>query len=116
MRSHYMPKVEQIDPGFTTADADYPTMSYDGGDLQLRFVDWQERPVLVTFHDVSRFEWSDKPDDYFDGEPYDGTCTVQQSGWIPCITGRDCQHFRLNFNACGGRLDVACVSFDVADD
>ncbi len=23
------------------------------------------------------------------------------------------QHYRLNFNACGGRLDVACVSFAV---
>ena len=63
-----MPDIEQIDPGFTTADADYPTMSYDGGDLQLRFIDWRERPVLVTFRDVSRFEWSDEPDDYFDGE------------------------------------------------
>ena len=110
-----MPTVELIDPGFTTADAGYPSMSYDNGNLQLRFVDWRERPVLVTFHDVRRFEWSDEPDDYFDGEPYDGTCVILKSGWVPRIAADECQHYRLNFNACGGRLDVACVSLDVAE-
>ncbi|TWU19360.1 hypothetical protein [Allorhodopirellula heiligendammensis] len=111
-----MPNAERIDPGFTTADADYPSMNYDGGDVQLRFFDWRERPILVTFRDVSRFEWSDEPDDYFGGKPYDGTCVVRKSGWIPRIADDDCQHYRLNFNACGGRLDVTCVSFDVADE
>ena len=111
-----MPNAERLDPGFSTADADYPSMSYDGGELQLRFLDWREQPILVTFRDVSRFEWSDEPDDYFDGEPHDGTCIVRKSGWIPRIAGDACQHYRLNFNAGGGRLDVACVSFDGTDE
>lgn len=111
-----MPNAKQIDPGFTTADADHPSMSYKGGDLQLRFVDWRQRTVLVTFHAVSRFEWSDEPDDYFEGEPYDGTCVIRRSGWIPRIAAGDCQHYRLNFNTVGGRLDVACRSFNVADE
>ncbi len=44
-----MPTVKLIDPGFTTADAGYPSMNFDNGNLQLRFVDWRERPVLVFF-------------------------------------------------------------------
>ena len=108
-----MPIAEPIDPGFSTADADHPSMSYVEGTLQLRFVDWRERPVLVTFRDVCRFEWSDEPEDYFEGEPYDGTCIVKKPGWIPHADAKDCQHYRLNFNGCGGRLDVGCISFDV---
>ncbi len=111
-----MPNAKRIEPGFTTADADYPSMVYKEGELELRFVDCRERPVLVTFRDVRRFEWSDEPDDYFDDEPYDGTCVVRKSGWIPRLAADGCQHYRLNFNACGGRLDVACFSFDVADE
>jgi hypothetical protein len=111
-----MPTVKQVDPGFTTADADCPSMSYDGGSLELRFVDWRGRAVLVTFHNVTRFEWSDEPDDYFDGEPHDGTCVIRKSGWVPRTAAHECKHYRLNFIACGGRLDVACLSLDVAEE
>ncbi len=110
-----MPNARRIDLGFTTADADLPTMSYDSGVVRLRFLDWRERPVVVTFRGVSRFEWTDEPDDFFPGEPPDGTCIVQKSGWIPPMAAVACQHYRLNFNACGGRLDVACVACEVAD-
>jgi hypothetical protein len=110
-----MPTVKLIHPGFTTADAGYPSMNFDNGNLQLRFVDWRERPVLVMFHDVCRFEWSEEPDDYLEGEPYDGTCVIWKSEWVPRDAADECQHYRLNFNACGGRLDVACVSFAVAE-
>ena len=110
-----MPTVELIEPGFTLADAEHPSMSYEGGNLILTFVDWRERSVRVTFRDVCRFEWSDEPDDYFDGEPHAGTCVVRNSGWIPRIADRHCQHYRLNFNACGGRLEVACDAIDVAE-
>lgn len=111
-----MPIAQQIDPGFSTADAEFPSMSFDKGSLELRFVDWRERSVLVTFRGVSRFEWSDEPDDSFRGEPHDGTCVIRKSGCVPRLAADECQHYRLNFNACGGRLDVACVSFDVAHD
>jgi len=110
-----MPSAEVIDPGFSTADADQPSINYEGGNLHLTFLDWRERTVRVTFRDVSRFEWSDEPDDYFDGEPSDGTSVVRKSEWIPRVAARDSQHYRLNFNACSGRLDVACVAFDLAN-
>ena len=110
-----MPTAELIEPGFTLADAERPSMSYEGGNLILTFVDWRERFFRVTFRDVCRFEWSDEPDDYFDGEPHDGTCVVRNSGWIPRIANHNCQHYRLNFNACGGRLEVACDAIELAE-
>ncbi|EMI46044.1 hypothetical protein [Rhodopirellula sp. SWK7] len=108
-----MPTAETIDPGFSTADADHPSIFYAGGKLTLTFLDWREQPIRVVFRDVTRFEWTDDPDDYFDGEPYDGTCVVRDSRWPPDIADTKCEHYRLNFNDCGGRLDVACESFDM---
>ncbi|HCS54499.1 hypothetical protein [Rubinisphaera sp.] len=108
-----MPTVEQIDPGFSTADASHPSINYDSGNLYLKFIDWRERTVLVTFHDTCRFEWVDEPDDSIYGEPYDGSCVIRESNWIPDKGGSNCQHYRLNFNACGGRLDVAFVDMKV---
>ena len=111
-----MPIAKQIDPGFSTADADHPTISYAEGTLQLGFVDWRDQSVLVTFRDVCRFEWSDEADDFFEGEPDDGTCIVKKSGWVPTVDSKDYEHYRLNFNGCGGRLNIACRSFDVDHD
>ena len=105
-----MPIAEPVKLGFSTADADHPSMTYNAGDLALMFRDWQEQQVCVIFRGVSRFEWTDEPDDYFDGEPYDGACLVLDSGWPPQHARSTCKHYRLNFNACGGRLDVACES------
>lgn len=109
-----MPNAVKLNLGFSTADADHPSLTYDCGNLQLRFVDWQDVHVLVTFYDVRRFEWTDEPDDYFNGEPYDGTCLIQNSRWAPSIDTKEFQHYRLNFNASGGRLEVACVSLEVS--
>jgi hypothetical protein len=111
-----MPKAEEIDPGFTTADAGNPSITYLTGSLQIRFVDWRELVVTVIFRDVCRFEWTDEPDDYFDGEPDDGTCVVRKSGWVPRGAAANCKHYRINFNASGGRLDVACNSFEVSNE
>ena len=105
-----MPTAEKIDLGFSTADADHPSMTYDSGNLALMFRDWQEQLVCAVFRNVSRFEWTEEPVDFFDGEPYDGSCIVRDSQWPPSIDGAKCEHYRLNFNACGGRLDVACDS------
>lgn len=107
-----MPVARAIDLGFSTADATRPTISYERGSVSISFVDWRETKVTVVFQDVVRFEWSDEPDDYFDGEPLDGTCVVRNSGWVPRSEVK-CRHHRLNFNDCGGRLDIACGAVDV---
>ncbi|KLU01986.1 hypothetical protein RISK_006170 [Rhodopirellula islandica] len=106
-----MPIAEIIHPGFSTADGEVTSISYDGSDVTLRFLDWREHQICVVFRDVTRFEWTDEPDDLFEGEPYDGTCVVRNSAWPPIVAESKWEHYRLNFNACGGRLDVACESF-----
>jgi hypothetical protein len=107
------PTVELIQPGFTTADASYPSITFERGDLVLSFVDWRDRYVNVTFRNVCRFEWSDEPDDHFEGEPHDGSCVVRNSRWIPRVAETSSKHFRVNFNASGGRLDIACPGFEI---
>ena len=109
-----MATVEPIELGFSTADADYPSMTYDSGNLALMFRDWREQSVLVVFRDVARFSWTDEPDVHLDSEPYDGSCVVLDSDWVPKHATK-CKHYRVNFNACGGRLDVACESIGMED-
>lgn len=110
-----MPSAKPVDLGFTTADANYLSMACDAANLSLMFRDRQERQLCVIFRDVSRFEWTDEPDDRFDGEPNDGSCVVLDSGWPPRHSRTSCKHYRLNFSARGGRLDVACRSVGVEE-
>ncbi|TWU05388.1 hypothetical protein Poly21_57050 [Allorhodopirellula heiligendammensis] len=106
-----MPTAETIDLGFSTADAEHPVISYMNGDLTLTFLDWREQPIRVVVRDVTRFEWSGESAAHLKGEPLDGTCVARDSVWVPRKAGNRCEHYCLNFNACGGRLDVACESF-----
>ena len=64
---------------------------------------------------VWRFDWLDEVPDgnQIAGERWDGTSVIHDSGWIPSTARGACKHYRLNFNECGGRLDVACESFEV---
>lgn len=55
-------RFELFDPGFSTADAEYPSIELRSGDVTLDFLDWQNRPVRVYFHDVAGFRWDDEPD------------------------------------------------------
>ncbi len=110
-----MPIVEHVELGFSTADAERPTLLYEESDLVLSFVDWQGQVVQVIFRQVIRFEWTDNPEEYFDGEPVDGVCRVVKSGWLPSALNRRHEHYRLNFNAIGGRLEVGCRDVDVVE-
>ena len=49
----------QIEPGFSTADAEHPTLEYRDGDLMLQFVDWQEKRITVRFPFAVAFRWQD---------------------------------------------------------
>lgn len=41
---------------------------------------------------------ADEPDDYFDGEPHDGTCVVRNSGWIPRIANESSRRLSPAFD------------------
>ena len=104
-----------FDPGFSTADAEHPSLKFAEGQLELTFRDWCAVNIHVVFRGVWRFEWLDEvPDgDEITGERRDGTSVIHDSSWIPVTATEACKHFRLHFNECCGRLDVACESFVV---
>ena len=110
-----MATAKHIDPGFSTADAENPVLNFSGGELVLEFRDWREDKIRVVFQNVWRFDWLDEvPDgDQIVGERWDGTSVIHDSDWVPATATDDCKHYRLHFNECGGRLDVACEFFEV---
>ena len=111
-----MATAKPIDLGFSTADAEGPSLTFSRGEVKLTFRDWREANVRVVFHDVWRFDWLDEvPEgDRIPGERWDGTSIVHDSDWIPSTATNACKHYRLNFNDSGARLDIACESFEVA--
>jgi hypothetical protein len=100
----------EVNLGVSTADADNVDLHFDGSDLVLSFVDWQEVPRQLIFHDVLAFRWQD-----FDetGIRDDATYEVLESEWL--AQQADLQgvkaavenytHYKLCFNA-AGVLDV----------
>jgi hypothetical protein len=96
--------------GVSTADADNIDLHFDGADLVLSFVDWQEVPRQLIFRNVLAFRWQD-----FDetGIRDDTTYEVLESEWL--AQQADLQgvkaavenyaHYKLCFNAVG-MLDV----------
>ncbi|MFZ5531626.1 MAG: hypothetical protein ACOY4U_11340 [Pseudomonadota bacterium] len=113
-----MLKVEPINPGFSTADAECPEFSLKAGALQMTFEDWTGSLISVEFQGVVAFSWQEDAQ-LLDGEPYDGACEIFGSDlvarhlagfYIP--KGHPARHLRFNFNACG-QLEVVCESFAV---
>jgi hypothetical protein len=96
--------------GISTADAEGVEMHFDGGDLVLSFMDWQEVPRQLIFREVLAFRWQD-----FDetGIRDDTTYEVLESEWLAQqadLQGVNADlgnyaHYKLCFNAIG-ILDV----------
>lgn len=98
-------------PGFTTADAEYPSFSFKDGTLDLEFLDWKEEPVSVRFCNAVAVNWREL-DVAAPNPRLDETYEIRNSNWITshyCQGAREpsenLRHFRLCFNACG-TLDV----------
>ena len=111
-------KAEPLQPGFSTADAEYPELRLIGGVLSVKFQDWTERTVQVQFNEVCAFRWQEA-ENLLEGEPYDGACEVMQSEWLKrhveagsVSPDSGYRHLRFNFNACG-QLELLCTSFSV---
>jgi hypothetical protein len=111
-----MQDIRKLDPGFCTADAEYPELHAAAGRLRLSFKDWREQLVNVEFVDVCAFRWQEA-ETLLPNEPYDGACEVIASEWLQAHLnggavppGSGHRHLRFNFNECG-QLEVLCVSF-----
>jgi hypothetical protein len=47
--------------GFSVADGEDVDVSFTGGDLLLRFMDWRETPIEHRFEEALAFRWSARP-------------------------------------------------------
>jgi len=95
---------------FSTADAESVEAHLVAGRLDVRFVDWQRRPVRLAFSDVVAFKWDPLGSEGAprDDEPYE----LLDSPWIAELQSahqigspESARHFKLCFNA-ASVLDV----------
>lgn len=96
----------QIEPGFSTADAEYPEIKQEDGDLTLCFKDWQERSVEVFFGDTIAFKWQ-MAESLLENERDDCCYEIIGSEWLELhrkkgeIGPEEYNHYKFNFNAVG---------------
>ena len=96
-----------IQTGFSTADAEYPEIHQEDGDVVLRFKDWQEKVIEVFFVDPIAFKWQ-MTESFLDGEHDDSSYEILGSNWLSenlkqgtIADSEEYKHYKLNFNGCG---------------
>ena len=105
-----------LDAGFSTADAEQPSIEFKGGDLIVQFKDWREQWVSIRFPETIAFTWQDEarlPADIRDDSAYE----VINSPWLAELselgaTLVNSHHYKLCFNA-AGILDVVSGQLSV---
>jgi hypothetical protein len=109
-----------LEPGFSTADAEYPDFALRDGVLRVEFQDWREQPILVEFLDVAGVRWQEHgsagPE-----ERDDSVYEIIDSKWLTALwdagaRGREegHRHFKLRFNAYGP-LEVLATAMRLVD-
>jgi len=105
-----MEQIIPVDLGFSVADGEDIEVHFSGGDLVLRFVNWQGQPIEHHFVETLAFRWSAMPSHPTPRD--DSTYEVLLSAWLDNeirvegfpMTG-DFAHHILYFNA-GKVLEV----------
>ena len=107
-----------IQPGFSTADADYPVIRQENDELIVKFNDWRESEISVNFLNVIAFKWQ-TIETLIEGEAYDQSHEIENSVWLKehyrqgVIEKNEVyKHFKLNFNACG-QLEILASGYEV---
>lgn len=108
----------KIDPGFSTADAEYPEIKQEDGDLTLRFKDWQENTVEVFFGEAIAFKWQ-MAESLLANERDDCSYEIEESEWLELHRkqgefgpSEDFKHYKFNFNAIG-QFEVLALCYTV---
>jgi len=106
-----MESAKVIDPGVSTADADYPKLCQVDDNLNVTFTDWRELEVEIIFVNAIAFRWH-MVEEYIQGEEYDRCHIIENSKWLEnhykqkvVDASESYNHYKFNFNACG-QLDV----------
>jgi hypothetical protein len=104
---------------FSTADADPPALTYEQDQLHVRFLDWQEREVNLTFAGVVAFSWDEGDASWSAAHRDDESYTVGGSEWLQrhldvgtIAAGGGHRHYKLCFNA-AGVLQVISIGLEV---
>ena len=105
-----------ISNGFSTADAEMPSITYSLGKLAVHFVDWREHSVSLEFTNVNAFKWQDGTDSLV-GVRDDTSYEVINSPWVAELAASNpefanSRHFKLCFNTIGV-LDVVSESIAI---
>jgi hypothetical protein len=110
---------EPLNLPFSTADADAPVLAYDLGQLHVRFRDWQDKEVALTFRNVALFSWDDGDAAWSSGHRDDICYTVIGSEWLKrhldvgtISAGEGHHHYKLCFNA-AGVLQVISAGYEI---
>jgi hypothetical protein len=113
-----MESAKLIQPGFSTADAEYPEIHQVDGDVILKFKDWQEKKVEVFFADPIAFKWQ-MAERFFEGERDDSSYEIADSEWLrlhlsqsAISENEDYKHYKFNFNGCG-QFEILALSYTV---
>ncbi len=112
-----MEQAKLIQPGFSTADAEYPDIHQEDGDVVLKFIDWQENLVEVFFAEVMAFKWQ-MAEVFYEGEDRDDSCyEIINSKWLKlhmqqsmAADSEEYKHYKFNFNGCG-QFEILSTSF-----
>ena len=110
---------EPLGEPFSTADAETPVLAYERGTLHVRFRDWREREVKLTFRDVAAFSWDVGDAAWSGAHRDDDTYVVAGSEWLrrhidlgTIAASEGHRHYRLCFNAVG-ILQILASGIDV---
>ena len=95
--------------GFSTADAEHPSIEHRDGDLTVQFLDWREIPVKIHFPFTIAFRWQDEavlPANIRDDQSYEviNSCWCAELAQLGVAQPQH-RHYKLCFNA-AGILDV----------
>ncbi|PCJ55341.1 MAG: hypothetical protein COA79_21095 [Planctomycetota bacterium] len=96
-----------IQPGFSTADAEYPEIIIESNGIVLKFVDWQENKVEILFAEAVAYKWQ-TIETLIEGEADDCSHIIEDSEWVNEHINQDIIgpndnyiHYKLNFNSTG---------------
>jgi hypothetical protein len=117
----YLEVAKQINPGFSTADADYPEIHQVDGDLILRFKDWQERLIEVFFVAPVACKW-EMLQSFLEGEGNDLSYEILNSSWLSEYVkqgiierSEEYKHYKFNFNE-SGQFEVLANGYEIKID
>jgi len=130
---------EEIDLGFSTADAEIESINYYKGQFELKIIDWQERRLKIKFNDVLAYslqfmsyeiKFDEKTSRYMRYSDYDNDTiyNVKDSKWLAkqiemCTNPyystektEHLKHYKLCFNMNDEELDIICSEETIVEE